>query len=201
METIGHYDFFRLPILPTLAQELRTHLNGRRAGYLFESSRHDLYSSRAVQLVVKEAARAAGLEQSVTPHRLRASMATLTLEQVQKFLRHKLIATTQIYAETSLRGMGENYVKALERRGEGEVQWTWRPVPRSLHQGRERHEASIASVALHHSISGCRGPGRYRAQIRMFRSASRWSTASAPSSCVRSRVKLLVTAGPSSAFK
>ena len=111
-----------VPILPTLAQELRTHLNGRKAGYLFESNRHDRYSSRAVQLVVKEAARAAGLEQTVTPHRLRASVATLLLdagmplEQVQKFLRHKLIATTQIYAETSLRGMGENYVKALERR-------------------------------------------------------------------------------------
>ena len=112
-----------VPILPTLAQELRTHLNGRRVGYLFESNRHDRYSSRAVQLMVKEAARAAGLEQSVTPHRLRASVATLLLdagmplEQVQKFLRHKLIATTQIYAETSLRGMGENYLKALERKG------------------------------------------------------------------------------------
>jgi len=112
-----------VPILPNLSQELRTHLSGRKAGYLFESNRHDRYSSRAVQLMVKEAARAAGLEQTVTPHRLRASVATLLLdegmplEQVQKFLRHKLIATTQIYAETSLRGMGENYVKALERRG------------------------------------------------------------------------------------
>ena len=112
-----------VPILPTLAQELRTHLNGRKVGYLFESNRHDRYSSRAVQLMVKEAARAAGLEQTVTPHRLRASVATLLLdagmplEQVQKFLRHKRIATTQIYAETSLRGMGENYLKALEHRG------------------------------------------------------------------------------------
>ena len=41
----------------------------------------------------------------------------MPLEQVQKFLRHKRIATTQIYAETSLRGMGENYLKALERKG------------------------------------------------------------------------------------
>jgi len=112
-----------VPILPNLAQELRTHLSGRKAGFLFESNRHDRYSSRAVQLMVKEAARAAGLKQTVTPHRLRASVATLLLdegmplEQVQKFLRHKLIATTQIYAETSLRGMGENYVKALEKKG------------------------------------------------------------------------------------
>ena len=33
----------------------------------------------------------------------------MPLEQVQKFLRHKRIATTQIYAETSVRAVGENY--------------------------------------------------------------------------------------------
>ena len=80
--------------------------------------------------MVKEAARAAGLEQTVTPHRLRASVATLLLDagmpleqrletlgrQVQKFRRHKHIATTQTHAETSLHVMGENYLKALERR-------------------------------------------------------------------------------------
>ena len=42
-----------VPILPNLAQELRTHLSGRKAGYLFESNRHDCYSSRAIQLMVK----------------------------------------------------------------------------------------------------------------------------------------------------
>ena len=39
--------------------------------------------------------------------------AGMPLDHVQKFLRHKRITTTQIYAETSLRGMGENYVRAL----------------------------------------------------------------------------------------
>jgi integrase/recombinase XerD len=37
----------------------------------------------------------------------------MPLDQVQKFLRHKRITTTQIYAETSLHGMSENYLKAL----------------------------------------------------------------------------------------
>ena len=37
----------------------------------------------------------------------------MPLDQVQKFLRHKRITTTQIYAETSLHGMSENYVRAL----------------------------------------------------------------------------------------
>ncbi|WP_240741605.1 tyrosine-type recombinase/integrase [Deinococcus sp. KSM4-11] len=109
-----------VPILPGLAQELRTHLGGRREGFLFESNRHDQYTPRMVQKVVKEAASAAGIEKAVTPHRLRASVATILLDagmpldQVQRFLRHKRIGTTQIYAETSVRNMGEQYVKALK---------------------------------------------------------------------------------------
>ncbi len=111
-----------VPILPSLAQELRTHLDGRRTGYLFESNRGDKYTARYIQLVVREAAKEARIAKQVTPHRLRASVATLLLDagmpldQVQKFLRHKRIGTTQIYAETSLRGMGESYVRALEQR-------------------------------------------------------------------------------------
>ena len=111
-----------VPILPTLAQELRTHLAGRRMGYLFESNRHDRYTARAIQLIVKDTARRAGIEKTVTPHRLRASVATILvdagmpLDQVQKFLRHKRITTTQIYAQTSARNMGESYVRALGHR-------------------------------------------------------------------------------------
>jgi integrase/recombinase XerD len=35
-----------VPILPALAHELRTHLRGRRQGYLFESDRHTRYAVR-----------------------------------------------------------------------------------------------------------------------------------------------------------
>jgi integrase/recombinase XerD len=68
---------------------------------------------------VHDAARRAGIDKHLTPHRLRASVATLLLDtgmlrdQVQKFLRHKRITTTQIYADTSLRGMSENYLRAF----------------------------------------------------------------------------------------
>src|SRR5713226_381428 len=74
-----------------------------------DSNRHTRYTPRAVQLIVQDAAQRAGLAQRVTPHRLRASVATLLLDagmpidQVQKFLRHKHLRTTQIYAETSKR--------------------------------------------------------------------------------------------------
>lgn len=46
-----------VPILPVLAQEMRTHLNGRRSGYVFESNRSDRYTARYVQKLVKDAPR------------------------------------------------------------------------------------------------------------------------------------------------
>ena len=105
-----------------MAQELRTHLGGRRKGYVFESNRSDKYTTRYVQRLVKDAAQRAGIDKNVTPHRLRASVATILLDagmpldQVQKFLRHKRITTTQIYAESSLHGMGRNYIPAFGRK-------------------------------------------------------------------------------------
>jgi len=109
-----------VPIPASLAQELRTHLGTRKTGYLFESNRHTCYSARAVQDIVTEAAKAAGITKRVYPHLLRHSVATILLEsgemsldQVQKFLGHLQIGTTQIYAQTSLRAMGQNYLKVL----------------------------------------------------------------------------------------
>jgi integrase/recombinase XerD len=109
-----------VPILPSLAQELRTHLQGRRQGYLFESNRHTRYSIRMVQAVIAASARAAGIRKRVYPHLLRHSIATILLDsgqvpidQVQKFLGHLQLSTTQIYAETSVLALGENYLRAL----------------------------------------------------------------------------------------
>jgi integrase/recombinase XerD len=109
-----------VPVLPALAQELRTHLNGRHQGYLFETNRNDRYSVRTVQSMVKSEAREAGIEKRVYPHLLRHSIATILLDsgevpidQVQKFLGHLQLSTTQIYAETNIRALGENYLRAL----------------------------------------------------------------------------------------
>jgi integrase/recombinase XerD len=109
-----------VPILPALAQELRTHLQQRQHGYLFESNRHTRYAVRTVQAIVADCARTAGINKRVSPHLLRHSVATILLDsgqipldQVQKFLGHVHLSTTQIYAETSLRALGENYERAL----------------------------------------------------------------------------------------
>jgi integrase/recombinase XerD len=111
-----------VPMLPSLAQEVRTHLRERRAGYLFESNRQTRYSVRAVQAPVAACARAAGITKAerVYPHFLRHSIATILLDsgqvpidQVQKLLGHLQLSTTQIYAETSVRALRENYLRAL----------------------------------------------------------------------------------------
>ena len=104
-----------VPILPALAQELRVHLAGRSRGYLFESNRHDRYSTRAIQKLIQAAAREAGIQKRVYPHLLRHSVAQtlldrgMPLEQLQKFLGHRDLKTSQIYAESSLEQVGESY--------------------------------------------------------------------------------------------
>jgi integrase/recombinase XerD len=95
-------------------------LQDRRHGYLFESNRHTRYAPRTVQALVAACAREAGIAKPVFPLLLRHSIATILLDsgqvpidQVQKFLGHLRLSTTQIYAETSVRALGENYVRAL----------------------------------------------------------------------------------------
>jgi integrase/recombinase XerD len=108
-----------VPILPQLAQELRTHLGHRTAGYLFETMQHTQYSSRRIQQIIKETAADAEISKRVYPHLLRHSVATTLLErgmpidQIQKFLGHSKVETAQIYAESSAAMINESYQKAL----------------------------------------------------------------------------------------
>jgi len=108
-----------VPILPDLAQELRTHLGDRATGYLFESNRNLPYSARRVQQIVKEIAEKARIRKRVYPHLLRHSVATILLErgmpieQIQKFLGHSKLETTQVYAESTAEMIKESYRKAL----------------------------------------------------------------------------------------
>jgi integrase/recombinase XerD len=108
-----------VPILPELAQELRTHLGGRSVGYLFETNRHLPYSPRRVQQIVKSTAEKAKIKKRVYPHLLRHSVATTLLErgmpidQIQKFLGHSKLETTQVYAESTTEMIKESYRRAL----------------------------------------------------------------------------------------
>jgi len=108
-----------VPILSELAQELRTHLGDRGTGYLFETNRHMPYSPRRIQQIVKSTAERAKIKKRVYPHLLRHSVATTLLErgmpidQIQKFLGHSKLETTQVYAESTTEMVKESYRRAL----------------------------------------------------------------------------------------
>jgi integrase/recombinase XerD len=108
-----------VPILGELAQELRTHLGDRDTGYLFETNRHLPYSPRRIQQIVKATAEGAKIKKRVYPHLLRHSVATTLLErgmpidQIQKFLGHSKLETTQVYAESTTEMIKESYRRAL----------------------------------------------------------------------------------------
>ena len=108
-----------VPILPELAQELKTYLGSRKIGYIFESNRHTKFTTRRIQQIVKETAGRAGITKKVHPHLLRHTVATfllekgMPLEQIQKFLGHSKIETTQIYAESSTEMMKAGFQKAF----------------------------------------------------------------------------------------
>jgi integrase/recombinase XerD len=65
-----------VPILPELAQELRTHVGQRTVGSLFETNRATRYSPRRIQQILKETAEQAEITKRVYPHLLRHSVAT-----------------------------------------------------------------------------------------------------------------------------
>ena len=108
-----------VPILPQLAQELRTHLGNRTTGYLFETVQHTPYSPRRVQQLIEETAAAAGITERVYPHLLRHSVATtlpergMPIAQIQKFLGHAKLETTHIYAESSAAMIRASYQRVL----------------------------------------------------------------------------------------
>ena len=108
-----------VPLLPEHAHELQTHIGDRRSGWLFETWSARAYSTRRVQQIVREVARSAGIVQRVSPHLLRHEIAQhlldrgMPLDQVQQFLGHEDIRTTQVYARASATTTGASYRRAL----------------------------------------------------------------------------------------
>lgn len=75
--------------------------------WIFEGSKGMQYSATSIFVVVKAAAKKAGIRKSVYPHILRHSFATHHLEQgtdlrfIQEFLGHESSKTTEIYTHVS----------------------------------------------------------------------------------------------------
>lgn len=75
---------------------------------------------RAVQIMIKKRAKAAGIEKRVTPHIMRHSIATHLLQQgisiyyVQQFLGHRAISSTSVYLHTSNKELKDIHSKLLK---------------------------------------------------------------------------------------
>lgn len=112
-----------VPITKNLAYALQVHLGGRRRGYLFESNRHDRFTTRRMQQIVKEVAEQAEITKRVTPHILRHTRATLLAEGgmskdlLQGFLGHEKLETTQIYTHTAALDLQRGFEEATGELG------------------------------------------------------------------------------------
>lgn len=99
---------------PRLARHL-----GERALFLNKHGRR--MSRQAVWKLLKECARSAGVQRSVTPHTVRHSFAThllangADLRSVQELLGHADVATTQIYTHLTRQHLLEAYLRAHPR--------------------------------------------------------------------------------------
>ncbi len=110
-----------IPILRSLANELRLHLGSRESGYVFPSPRGGHYSARRLQQLVKEIAAEAGITKNVYPHLLRHMMAQYLADQgmpenlLQRFLGHEHPATTQVYYEPARTQVKRAFQDAMGR--------------------------------------------------------------------------------------
>lgn len=111
-----------VPILSSLARELRLHLGERQTGYVFQSPRGGGYSKRRVQQIVKEVATAAGITKRVYPHLMRHTVAQRLADDgmpeplLQQFLGHQRPETTQRYYEPRRRQVKDAHRQAMQSR-------------------------------------------------------------------------------------
>ncbi len=127
---LGKGDKERLiPLHQTVREVLRRYLEDGRLFLLREAAEKTVFVNRSgkpltrqgLWFLVQNYAQAAGLGDWVTPHTLRHSFATHLLDggaelrEVQQFLGHANITTTQIYTEVSSRRKREVYDRAHPR--------------------------------------------------------------------------------------
>lgn len=94
-----------VPIRKELANQLKIHIQNRKTGPLFQSRQKPYkYTRQRIGQIVRHIAQKAEITKRIYPHLLRHTVATKLLNlgmgiaEIQKFLGHEDIATTQLYA-------------------------------------------------------------------------------------------------------
>jgi site-specific recombinase XerD len=111
----------RIVSLPSsIFQELEPFLLENDFPFVFRSERGGKLHSRTIEIVVKNAAKKAGIRKHVHPHTLRHSYATHLLESgtdvriIQRLLGHSSVKTTEIYTHVST-GLIKRVISPLDR--------------------------------------------------------------------------------------
>ena len=108
-----------VPILSSLANELRLHVGDRETGWLFRSRQGGHYSERRIQQIVKDAAEEGGIQKRLYPHLLRHTVAQrladegMREELLQQFLGHEAPETTQRYYEPKRTRVKDTFKEAM----------------------------------------------------------------------------------------
>ena len=96
-------------------------LGGKQSESFFISTRGNSMSDGALRKVFKDAVRAAGLDEDLSPHDMRHTFATdllnggADLRSVQEMLGHASLSTTQIYTHVSAERLKEEHGRAHPR--------------------------------------------------------------------------------------
>jgi len=111
----------RLVYFPAfLVEPLRRQMESTSSQWLFPSRRGGHIHYTTVERIVRRAAERAGIKKKVTPHVLRHSFATRSLEEgmdireIQELLGHANLNTTQVYAHVSRRRLKRDYERIWE---------------------------------------------------------------------------------------
>lgn len=109
-----------VPIELHLSRQLAGHLDQRKTGPVFRSTRGKQFTARRIQQIVTELAEAAEIISiDVTPHTLRHTRATFLAEDgmskdsLQSMLGHENGETTEIYTKTAAIDVGREFRRAV----------------------------------------------------------------------------------------
>lgn len=101
-----------------LAMHMAT-LTAQQAAYLFESRQRHKYSSRGVRRMLERYSKAAGLSQTISPHKLRHFLLTWLKKQglddamIQPYSGHASRSSLEIYSKLALSDAQQHYNKVI----------------------------------------------------------------------------------------
>jgi integrase/recombinase XerD len=113
-----------VPFPESFKELLALHVNDMKvsgATHLFESSWKKLYTDRGIRKILQRYATAAGLEKTISPHKLRHFLFTWLKKQglddamIQPYSGHASRQSLEIYSRLSLTVAQENYDQAIKK--------------------------------------------------------------------------------------